>query len=60
MSTFGYVVIDSRTGAIVSRCKTLRGASRAADRRDQEYGACRYRARAAMPSESASFKPTQR
>lgn len=56
MSTadFGYVVIDNRTGAIVARCKTRKGARRSADRRDNEYGAYRYRVRAALPSE---YKP---
>ena len=53
---FGYLVIDSRTGAIVSRCKTRTAANRSADRRDNEYGAYRYKVRAAMPSESKSFK----
>lgn len=53
----GYVVIDTRTGAIVARCKTRDGARRSADRRDIEYGAYRYRARPAMPSESRAFKP---
>ena len=56
-STFGYVVYDTHTGAIVSRCKTRAGAMRSADRRDQAYGAYRYRARAAMPSEARGFKP---
>lgn len=56
MAHFGYVVIDSRTGAVVARCKTREGARRSADRRDNEYGAYRYKARAAMPSESLAFK----
>lgn len=54
--TLGYVVVDRRTGTIVGRCKTLTGARRSADRRDNEYGAYRFHARAAMPSESAGFK----
>lgn len=47
-----YLVIDGRTGAVVARCKTRNGARRSADRRDNEYGAYRYRVRAALPSES--------
>lgn len=54
-ATFGYVVIDRRTGAIVSRAKTRAGANRAVDRRDNEYGGYRFYARAAMPSE---YKPS--
>jgi hypothetical protein len=56
MNTFGYVVIDRRTGAVVARCKTLNGARRSADRRDNQYGGYRYLARAAMPSEAAGFR----
>lgn len=52
----GYVVVDGRTGAIVARCKTLDGARRSADRRDLQYGAYRYRARAALPSECQRFR----
>jgi hypothetical protein len=51
-----FVVIDCRTGAVVARCKTITGARRSADRRDMEYGAYRYSARAAMPNETAGFK----
>lgn len=51
-SDFGYVVIDRRTGAIVARCKTRAGASRAVDRRDNEYGGYRFFARAATSSET--------
>lgn len=47
----GFVVVDRRTGAVVARCKTLNGARRSADRRDNEYGAYRFHAREAMPSE---------
>lgn len=57
MTTFGYIVIDGRTGAIVGRCKTKDGARRSVDRRDNEYGAYRYKWRAALPSESKGFKP---
>lgn len=56
-SHFGYVVVDSRTGAVVARCKTLNGARRSVDRRDNEYGGYRFRARAAMPSECSRFRP---
>ena len=59
MSALGYVVIDRRTGAVVGRCKTLNGARRSADRRDLQYGAYRYHARAAMPSEAPGFKPAK-
>ena len=52
----GYVVVDSRTGSVVARCKTLNAARRSADRRDCQYGAYRYRARAAMPSEAQGFR----
>ena len=50
------VVIDRRTGAVVARCTTIKGARRSAERRDMAYGAYRYSARAAMPSEMAGFK----
>ena len=60
MSTHGYVVVDRRTGAIVARCKTLAGARRSVDRRDNEYGAYRYHARPAMPSEAPGLKPATR
>jgi hypothetical protein len=56
MNTFGFVVVDRRTGAIVARCKTREGALRSVDRRDNEYGAYRFYARAAMPSEAPGFK----
>jgi hypothetical protein len=38
-----YAVIDNRTGAVVARCKTLAGARRSRDRRDNEYGGYRFR-----------------
>lgn len=57
MNAFGYVVVDRRTGAIVGRCKTLTGARRSVDRRDNKYGGYRFHARAAMPSEAKGFKP---
>lgn len=39
-----YLIIDTRTGATVGTAKTRAAASRAVDRRDTAYGACRYRA----------------
>ena len=38
-----YLVINIRTGDIVARCKTLAGARRSMDRRDNEYGAYAHR-----------------
>jgi hypothetical protein len=38
-----YEIIDCHTGKVVARTKTLGGALRACDRRDQAYGAVRYR-----------------
>lgn len=38
-----YLVINIRTGAIVARCKTLTGARRSRDRKDNEYGAYAHR-----------------
>lgn len=55
-TNFGYVVVDRRTGAIVARCKTLNGARRSVDRRDNEYGGYRFHARPALPSESSNFR----
>lgn len=37
-----HVVVDSKTGAVVSKHASLKTASRSANRRDQEYGAVRY------------------
>jgi hypothetical protein len=37
-----HAVIDSKTGAVVSKHASLKTASRSANRRDQEYGAVRY------------------
>lgn len=39
-------IIDKHTGEIVGHAKTRHGATRAADRRDNEYGAYRYGVRA--------------
>jgi len=41
-----YDIIDRRTGAVVATAKTLAGARRSVDRRDNEYGAYRYTHRA--------------
>lgn len=40
-----YEIVDRKTGQVVSRCKTLAGARRSVDRRDNAYGAYRYMAR---------------
>jgi hypothetical protein len=37
-----YLVIDRLTGEVVTRCKTLKGASRSVDRLDNAYGGYRY------------------
>lgn len=37
-----YEIIDRYTGAVVGAAKTLRGARRSVDRRDNAYGAYRY------------------
>jgi hypothetical protein len=37
-----HMVVDSKTGAVVSKHASLKTASRSANRRDQEYGAVRY------------------
>ena len=42
-----YNIIDRHTGCIVGQAKTLAGARRAVDRRDNAYGAYRYTFRAA-------------
>jgi hypothetical protein len=41
-----YEIVDGQTGAKVGTAKTRAAASRAVDRRDNAYGAYRYRARA--------------
>lgn len=46
-----YDIIDSKTGIKVGQAATFRAASRSVDRRDNEYGACRYRAVAAYAIE---------
>jgi len=37
-----YEIVDRRTGKVVAHAKTLSGALRAVDRRDNAYGAVRY------------------
>ncbi len=44
MTPTHYAIVDGQTGAIVATAKTRAGASRAVDRRDNAYGAYRYRA----------------
>lgn len=44
-----YNIIDTQTGKIVATAKTLSGALRACDRRDNAYGAVRYVARRVSP-----------
>lgn len=44
MAISHFNIIDGQTGTIVSTAKTRTGASRAVDRRDNAYGAYRYRA----------------
>lgn len=52
-----WAIVDKRTGAVVATAKTRRGATRAVDRRDNEYGAYRYQARAVYMNgdESVAF-----
>ena len=40
-----YEIIDRQTKKVVATAKTRAGATRAVDRRDNEYGAYRYAAR---------------
>jgi hypothetical protein len=37
-----FQIIDSRTGAVVGTAKTISGARRSVDRRDNAFGAVRY------------------
>lgn len=37
-----YEIVDRKTGAVVGHAKTLSGARRSVDRRDNAYGAYRY------------------
>lgn len=41
-----YEIIDRKTGAVVGTAKTLPGARRSVDRRDNAYGGYRYTHRA--------------
>ena len=62
-----YEIVDRHTGAVVGRVKTLKGAARAVDQRDNAYGGYRfgYRLAAVAPPSlnivvdnlSASFAP---
>lgn len=38
----GYDIYDRQTGLKVGHAKTLKAASRSANKRDLDYGACRY------------------
>jgi hypothetical protein len=40
-----YAIVDCQTGEVVATAKTRAGATRAVDRRDNNYGAVRYQAR---------------
>lgn len=44
MAPIRYDIIDSQTGKTVGTAKTRKAASRSVDRRDNAYGAYRYRA----------------
>lgn len=44
MNPTHYEIIDSQTGFVVGTAKTRAGASRSVDKRDNAYGAYRYRA----------------
>lgn len=52
-----WAIVDKHTGAVVGTAKTKRGARLSVDRRDNEYGAYRYQARAVYMNgdESVSF-----
>jgi len=43
MKTIRFDIIDGHTGAVVASCSTHKGAIRSVDRRDNDYGAYRYR-----------------
>lgn len=38
-----YLIVDGHTGAVVGKAKTRKAARRSCDRRDNAYGAIRYR-----------------
>ncbi len=44
MKLIRYDIVDKQTGRIVATAKTTASARRAVDRRDNDYGAYRYRA----------------
>lgn len=57
MNPISFNIVDSQTGAIVGTAKTRAGANRSADRRDNAYGAYRYRVVAVYDAiEEALFK----
>jgi len=45
-----YEIVDRQTGRVVGKAKTLRGARRSVDRRDNAYGGYRFFHRAARDS----------
>ena len=48
-----YLIIDSHTGKTVGKAQTLKAANRSVDRRDNAYGAYRYRSqKVAAPVET--------
>lgn len=42
MNAKEYEIVDRKTGQVVGKAKTLKGARRSVDRRDNEYGGYRY------------------
>lgn len=50
-----YDIVDLKTGAIVGTAKTLAGARRSVDRRDNEYGGYRYRAKPVYAADGTAF-----
>jgi hypothetical protein len=53
MTITHYEIVDRKTGLIVGKAKTHKGANRSVDRRDNEYGAYRYFARPIRSEEKA-------
>jgi hypothetical protein len=54
MTPIHFDIIDRQTGAKVGECRTRRAASNSVDRRDNAYGAYRYRAVAVYAVEVVS------
>ena len=52
MEVLFYEIVDKMTGRVVGKAKTRKSASRACDRRDNEYGAYRYHARPVYAQEA--------